>query len=237
MSKLSRETIEKSAKLFRIQYLDTDLNSPIDTKTALTKLGILTVFRPLSDKFCGLSLKSMSGDKFILINSNNNVGRQHFTIAHELYHLFYDEKFEPHICIAGAKGVEESNADAFASALLMPEEGIIQQLGNDYVNGIISMATLLRTERLYGVSHEALLIRLRKLNIITESTYQDLKLVNITQEAARYGHDTSLYRPGNEGLYIGTLGEMAKKEFDRGKISEGYYLEILNMLSRERAES
>jgi Zn-dependent peptidase ImmA (M78 family) len=159
-------------------------------------------------------------------------------VAHELYHLYDGTNTVPHICRLGGKEPEEVNADSFASALLMPEKGLIQQLpGEEYRSGKISMATLLRTERVFGVSHDALLIRLLKLHIINDATYQQFKSVTITSEAARYGYDTALYRPGNNGLYIGTLGEMAKKEFDRGKISEGHYLEILNMLPNERQEA
>ena len=238
MSRLSIATIERYTKDFRVNYIDTDLDSPINIKTVLTKLEVLALFRPLSEGLCGLSIRSTTDDRFMLINSNNNIGRQHFTVAHELYHLYYGTNTVPHICRLGGKEPEEVNADSFASALLMPEKGLIQQLpGEEYRSGKISMATLLRTERVFGVSHDALLIRLLKLHIINDATYQQFKSVTITSEAARYGYDTSLYRPGNNGLYIGTLGEMAKKEFDRGKISEGHYLEILNMLPNERQEA
>ena len=238
MSRLAASIIERYTKDFRVNYIDTSLESPINVKTILTKLDILTLFRPLSDGLCGLSIKSTTNDRFILVNSNNNIGRQHFTIAHELFHLYYGKTVVPHICMIGGKGHEEYNADSFASALLLPETGLIQQIPSDeYRSGKVSMATLLRTERVFGVSHDALLVRLRKLQVISEDYYQELKCVNIISEAVKYGHDTSLYKPGNEGFYIGTLGEMAKKEFDRGKISEGHYIEILNMIPNERQES
>lgn len=238
MSRLAASVIERYAKDFRVNQIDTGLENPVNVKTILTKLGILTLFRPLSEGLCGLSIISTANDKFILVNSNNNIGRQHFTIAHELYHLYYGKTVIPHICRIEGKGPEEYNADSFASALLLPETGLIQQIpSEEYRNGEVSMATLLRIERVFGVSHDALLIRLRKLRVITEEYYQELKSVNIISEAIKYGHDISLYKPGNNGLYIGTLGEMAKKEFDRGKISEGHYIEILNMLPNERQES
>lgn len=237
MSKLAASVIERYTKDFRVNHIDTGLESPINVKTILTRLGILTLFRPLSEGLCGLSIKSTTDDRFILVNSLNNIGRQHFTVAHELYHLYYGTDVTPHICRVGGNGAEESNADAFASALLMPEIGLIQQVpGDEYRSGKVGMATVLRLERVFGVSHDALLVRLRKLRIIAEEYYQELKSVNIVSEARKYGYDTSLYKPGNSGLYIGTLGEMAKKEFDRGKISEGHYIEILNMIPNERQE-
>lgn len=56
MSKFSAATIERYTKDFRVNYLDTDLDSPINVKTVLTKLGVLTLFRPLSECLCGLSI-------------------------------------------------------------------------------------------------------------------------------------------------------------------------------------
>lgn len=156
MSRLSIATTERYTKDFRVNYIDTDLDSPINIKTVLTKLGVLALFRPLSEGLCGLSIRSTTDDRFMLINSNNNIGRQHFTVAHELYHLYYGTNTVPHICRLGGKEPEEVNADSFASALLMPEKGLIQQLpGEEYRSGKISMATLLRTERVFGVSHDA----------------------------------------------------------------------------------
>ena len=95
MKKLTYDGAELLASKFR---LDCGLSStePISTKSVLRILNIITVYKPLSNKFYGLSTKK-DGFSFILINSATTRGRQHFTIAHELYHLFYDEDPRPHI--------------------------------------------------------------------------------------------------------------------------------------------
>ena len=41
-------------------------NEPLDMKTVLRKCNILTVYRPLSEKAYGMSLRSKSGDKFVV---------------------------------------------------------------------------------------------------------------------------------------------------------------------------
>ena len=63
----------------------------------------------------------------MLVNSNQSQGRQHFTIAHELYHLYIEENPTPHKCNPGngSKDPVEQCADMFASSLLMPETGIL----------------------------------------------------------------------------------------------------------------
>ena len=119
MKRLTIREAEMLAQKFRIE-LGLSMFEPISTKTVLRKLGILTMYRPLSDNSFGISAKSESGKMFMLVNCNSTRGRQHFTVAHELYHLFYDEKPVPHMCGGSATGVEK-DANLFASALLFFE--------------------------------------------------------------------------------------------------------------------
>ena len=159
MKKLAKEAIEQLALKMRAQA---GLNpfEPIHTKTLLRKLGVMVIYRPLSEKACGLSMRSADGSgKFMLINSNNSRGRQHFTICHELFHLFYDEEPKPHIC--GTPGMErepaEINANAFSSALLLPQAGVLESIPSEEImNRRITTATMLRVEQLFGVSHQSL---------------------------------------------------------------------------------
>jgi Zn-dependent peptidase ImmA (M78 family) len=124
MAKVSSE-ISIQAFDFRKNQSLNDVE-PINCKSLLLKLNVLTVYRPLSDDFSGMCLRK--GDlMFILLNSNQTRGKQHFTIAHELYHLFFQDDFKPHACNPGnTKGVDanEKLADAFASELLLPEMGL-----------------------------------------------------------------------------------------------------------------
>jgi Zn-dependent peptidase ImmA (M78 family) len=88
MKKLAKEAIDQLALKMRLQA-GLNPSEPIHTKTLLRKLGIMVIYRPLSEKACGLSMRSSDGRaKFMLINSNNSRGRQHFTICHELFHLY-----------------------------------------------------------------------------------------------------------------------------------------------------
>lgn len=107
----------------RFGYSNTE---PIDFKNLLRKLDILTVFYPSGVDFSGLCI-NVEDNRFILVNSSQSIGRQNFTICHELYHLFYDTDFTPHKCQTGRfpkKDGSELKADLFASHLLLPEDGI-----------------------------------------------------------------------------------------------------------------
>lgn len=203
----------------------------INLKSLLLKLKVQTIYRPLSEKFSGMSLKS--GDsRFMLINSNNSRCRQHFTIAHELYHLYFDQNPTPHnSSIEGQKSDIEQCADAFALMFLMPADGVRQLIpDNELVSGSVSLASILRIEHYFSVSHRAALNRLFDLKLIDRTDYDTLKEFPVKKTAREYGYDTSLYEPGNENLVIGNFGEKARKLFEEEKISEGHYLELLHKI-------
>jgi len=206
---------------------------PINCKSLLLKLNVLTVYRPLSDDFSGMCLRK--GDlKFMLLNSKHSRGKQHYTIAHEFYHLFCQVDFKPHTCNPGnTKGADASEklADAFASELLMPEMGLkkmipLQELGSKD----ISVSTILKLENYFSVSHSALIFRLRNLDLITPKQYEFLSQLKIKQTAKEYGFDLSLYESGNEGLVIGDFGIKAKQLYSDMKISESHYYELMNSI-------
>lgn len=211
-----------------------NLSEPITLKSLLLKLNILTLFRPLSENFSGMCLKDNSEHRFMLINSNQSRGRQHFTIAHELYHLYMEEAPVPHKCNpgCGSKNPIEQCADMFASSLLMPETGLCQLIPeNELKAKDVSIATILRLEHYFSVSRSALLYRLLNIGLITETNRSRLANVGVKHSALCFGYDTALYEPANEGLVISDFGEKARNLFEQEKISKGHYLELLHKIN------
>ncbi len=235
--KITARKAEELAKRFRFENRLSE-SEAINLKSLLRCLGIMTVYRPLSEKACGLSLKSSAGDRFMLINSNKPRGRQHFTIAHELYHLYYDPEFRPHFCSDHTKDDEEYNADLFAANLLMPENGFFAVLQEESIGvNKITLAQILRLEQYFGVSRQSLLYRLKKLGYINEERLQSLLAIPVQASALEYGYDLSLYQPGNENLVIGDYGEKARFLFEKEIISEGHYNELLNLIRNGEDEN
>ena len=56
MKKLAKEAIDQLALKMRLQA-GLNPSEPIHTKTLLRKLGIMVIYRPLSEKACGLSMR------------------------------------------------------------------------------------------------------------------------------------------------------------------------------------
>lgn len=230
MRRLSEFDAELLAVRFR-NMLHLPQDAPIVVKEVLEQLGILTVFRPLSDGSYGMSIKTNDGLRFMLVSSNSTVGRQHFTIAHELYHLYYDEKPTPHMCGVDGKSPLEQSADMFASNLLLPRVGLLAMLPESYSETKqVDIATIVKMEQKFQVSRKALLYRLRRLSIISEEQLQTLLMAPIRDVALRRGYDTSVYDKGNDGLVIGDYKSLATDIFEKGLISEGHYNELLNAL-------
>ena len=171
---------------------------------------------------------------FMLINCETTRGRQHFTIAHELYHLFFEENPIIHICsLESGKNPSEQNADNFASALLMPKQGILPYISKEEIaRKTVNLSTVIKLEQYFSVSRLALVYRLKKLNLIQESQISELQK-NPKLSAQQFGYELSLYEKGNKDLIIGDFGEKARLLFDQDKISEGNYNQLMSLISSD----
>jgi Zn-dependent peptidase ImmA (M78 family) len=233
---MSNLLLEKEASRFRSEK-GLNNNEPIRLKSLLQKANVITVFSPLTDNFSGMAIKAAQAPathRFILINSNQSLGKQHFTICHELYHLYIQPDFSSQVCITGKfdkrADKNEYNADVFASYLLLPTEGILENIPNEEIaQKKVSLKTVLFIENLYSCSRRALLYRLKNLNLISSNEY-DAFIVNIKRGAVENGYPVTIYEPGNNNLVIGDYGAVAKDLFDQGKISQSHYYTLLTDL-------
>ena len=233
MKKITLETAELLAEKLRCNELNFSKNEPVSIKTVLRKLNILTIFRPLSENVWGVSLITPDKKhKFILVNSNISIGAQNYTVAHELFHLYFDENPKPHLCGHEHNEPTERSANIFASVFLLPKEGILKNISHEeIINKKVKIDTCLRLEQLYEVSHKTFILRLKELNIISSSCFEKLQNLSIKKEASLRGYDDSLYSRGNENLIIGDFGSKARQLYEMEKISEGHYLELLNLIN------
>lgn len=220
---LKERYIEYKANRFREEH-GFSTTEPVDVYKLLAKLNVITVFNGMTDNFSGMAIKNSYGN-FMLVNSNDILARQHFTVGHELYHLFIQENFENRICQVGLfdkKDREEYNADWFSSYLLMPEDGIFELLPEEELGlNKISLDTLVKMEQYFGVSRLALLNRLMFIDLINKTQKEVLRDAgNIKKNALQMGYSDELYESGNNNKVIGDYGERAKKLYDKERISE-----------------
>lgn len=99
----------------------------------------------------------------VVCSTTNSLERQRFTIAHELGHLILS--IPPDV-------PQEKACSRFAGALLAPEEELARASGRRRVN--FGFAELVAIKRMFGISAASLVVRMRELGIITQSTYRDI---------------------------------------------------------------
>jgi Zn-dependent peptidase ImmA (M78 family) len=229
MALVNERILEARANRFRDQ-LGISNSDPIDLYKVLVELNVVTNFRPLSRNFSGMALKA-GEERFILVNTSQTKGRQHFTIGHELYHLFEQPDFNFMLCKVGRfdkKEREEYNADIFSSYLMMPEAGILKTIPEvEMTRGeSISLPTIVKLEQYFGVSRNALLVRLDRLRLIKYKEYEQY-LTGVIKSANELGYNIGLYQDGNDYQLIGNYGSVCKKLFEEDKISESHYFNLM----------
>lgn len=211
-------------------------SEPINFDSLLQQLDIITIFKKC-DNFSGLCIKEKDS-KFILINSDHSIGRQNFTIAHELYHLYFDKDFLTHKCQPGIiNNKNEKRADIFATHLVLPEDGIVRLIPDDEdKKDKISLGSILKIEHTYKCSRAALLNKLEKLKLISKDFKEKYK-TGIKSGAQLYGYSTDLYSKTKERALLGSYGNLANKLFQEEKISEGHYTELMLAIGVDITES
>ena len=173
---------------------------------------------------------SKSDDMVVCINSNMSRGRQRFTLAHELYHLlFEDDQRDLIICESSNKDDSELEANIFASYLIMPYEGLERYYKT---NNIVrwTLEDTIRAEQFFQMSHHAMLFRLREQEFITKEECLNFRKVLIGYEARINGFSDDLYVQSDESKKYYSLGKyirLVEKAFTENKISDGKRDELL----------
>ena len=171
MNRSEKIEIENSAIDFRNKN-GYNAGEPIHLSSLLIKLEVISIFKPLSGSFSGMAIKTPEDLRFMLINRIQTIGRQHFTIGHELYHLFIQKNFSNQRCITGyyykQTDIEEIKADYFSACLLLPEQGIKKLIPPEETRqkNLISDVTIFKIQQYYRLSVDAVITRCKNLNLL-----------------------------------------------------------------------
>ena len=182
---MDRLILQRRALSIR-EYFGVDDNSPIDLFSLMsTNSDITLIFYPFKEEISGVCIKSAN---LIAINSNSTLGRQAFSIAHELYHYFYDGEKTSISLYAQSNLKVEKEADLFASYLLMPDSSFTRFYNKLTNNGTkkIDLHDILEIEQYFRVSRNAVLVRLIQEEYMTSEESEQYK-INIVKNAKMYG--------------------------------------------------
>lgn len=159
-------------------------NAPIPNMVHLLESKGIRVFSLVEearevDAFCTW----YEGKPFVFLNTTKSAERSRFDTAHELGHLVRDIYTMQH---GRAHGPEmERQADAFASAFLMPKESVKANQPPAY-----TIKYLMKLKHYWGVSLAALAYRFNSLGLVSEWNYRSLCI-----EIAKSGYRTNEPEP------------------------------------------
>ncbi|GIW20828.1 MAG: hypothetical protein KatS3mg065_1124 [Chloroflexota bacterium] len=148
------------------------------------RLGIDVAVEPLPEGVEGLSLR-LEDFALVLVRSQPVLGRERFTLAHEVGHLLAGDAQPVYLDedLVG-RGLPEVRANAFAAHFLMPPDGIERRLGGRPIDGQVAC----ELQDAFGVSLEALLWHLRNLGLLTEAQQEQLQAAGPKALALRHGY-------------------------------------------------
>jgi Zn-dependent peptidase ImmA (M78 family)/DNA-binding XRE family transcriptional regulator len=160
------ERASLAAKLVR-SALGYSPDSPItDLVRRLERNGVVVLALPVSlDEHDAFSLWA-DGDPpkpTLVLTAGKPGDRLRFNLAHELGHLVL------HQCLSGSIVDVEDEANTFAAEFLMPKEAMLKELSPP-----VTLTSLAEAKQRRGVSIQALLMRARDIDVVTERQYKYL---------------------------------------------------------------
>lgn len=197
-----------------------------------SNLGVLVLHRDLTNAGSAASL-SVGDCRAIVINAEEAPWRRNYDLAHELFHLltwelFSQKEIDTPSAKGGRKSMVEQLADAFASALLLPEEEVRSGFRKKVVDKTITYISLVEIAREFRVSTEALLWRLATLRLLgrkdVEKCLAEGEIRNVDRQTR--SADGAWERPP----YLSARYVMlAIKAYFMGKISRARFSEYVNI--------
>lgn len=159
-----------------------------DLLDVVEDLGLDLALEPLHDGLAGLCVRT-DEVAVALVDSSPVVGRQRFTVAHELCHFWVGDAQPVWIdeqLFAEDRGhrVQEIRANAFAVHFLMPEEGVRRHLRGRQVDERV----VVELQHTFGVSLEALLWHLANLRFVSSRMRSSIQRIGPRALALRHGY-------------------------------------------------
>jgi len=190
-------------------------------------LQIKILFVELSDFGSAASTVHPELGAAIIVNNEEAPWRINFTLAHELFHIITWDTLRPSEMENNEQFFSEieRKADRFASALLLPEAEIRQELAKRVIEQKLPYSDIVDVAREFGVSTSALLYRMAHLRLMPWEKANDLsKNDELAMIDRRIRKDATNEAPVSERFIL-----LSVKCLRKGLISHGKFAEILGI--------
>ena len=192
-------------------------------------------------KLAGLYAYSPNLGGCIAVNRLQPEERRRWTLAHEYAHFLVDrQRADVLTDILFRRSDSERFADAFARSFLLPESGIVRRFHLARANNKqFTLAELFLLAHDYGVSVEAMTLRLEELRLLQPGLWNKLKAGGLKIRDAQRELGLPLI-PGNDDLLPRHYQHLALAALERALITEGqfaHFLRVDRLAARQRLES
>ncbi len=193
-------------------------------KTLEEKYGLKLFFDGLDGNASAASSVSEYGS-CIVISNKEPAWRQHFSIAHELFHIvtWHDQLLH---LLNRDKDLCEHNerlANAFAAGLLVPAEPLRRETKAIAREDKLSEAGIVAIARQFGVSLEALLWRMANLSIIKREVVKE----SLADDKMRALDRENRAESQGPNYFSSRFVRLAYLAYENGEISRGRLAKIL----------
>lgn len=168
------------AKQLRSAFGIKNINLINDPYNLFRKLGIHIFRRKLeSSSISGLFIMHPVAGKCILVNYDEDIYRQNFTVAHEVAHAIFDYSNEVNVSFESdnKNDLREVRANYFASHFLISEDALANFKGTKWTSEI-----LLNLCIQFKVNTQPLIIALKNSNLISEDEVRKFKNIKVSRE-------------------------------------------------------
>lgn len=169
------------------------------------------------------------GTFVIVTNTNQTLGYETFTIAHEIYHLLQNRVYIKENAIIeetvnsefSDKDINELMADSFAAELLIPKESLKENV-MELVDGKtedIDPGTIIQLQHKYGVDYVAVTKRLKEIGIIDDLQKGSLEVIlevegKLQDITKKLGRSNELNTPSKDTYILQKNLEVIKSNFE-----------------------
>jgi len=221
--------------------LNLGAHQPISTlRKVLEESGLHVFYDKLASSLAGLYVFVPDFGYCILINAAHPMVRRRWTIAHEYGH-FLIERDRPGVDFLRPiqrKSESERFADTFASSFLMPEAGVQTRFYEEVDRtGDFNVGDLCRMAELYGVSLNAMALRLEALGLIPRGSWDNIQETRVAVGTLRReaGIEPATDKDSVEP-YPARYRMLAVQAYKNDKLSEGQLARLLRCSRIEARE-
>ncbi|MGH2843780.1 MAG: ImmA/IrrE family metallo-endopeptidase [Solirubrobacteraceae bacterium] len=176
----------------------------------------------------------------IVINSDMTLGRQAFTVCHEMAHTFFHSRgIDVIVSMPGAELGRERFADAFAGEFLVPGDEL-RRLVMDHApwHALTNPTTVVHLQRHFGVSYATIRVRLLQEHLIDRSTFDELAQVSPNRLADALGYPVDPADMGDFDMrplrrFPARMLVLVRTALENGAITPGDAAETLGTTTEE----